>query len=48
MYLMGLDIGTSNVKVLITDERGNVIAESAEEYPIHSPIPGYAEQDPDL
>jgi xylulokinase len=48
MYIMGLDIGTSSIKVLIADERGNVIARSAEEYPIHSPTPGYAEQDPDL
>lgn len=48
MYLMGLDVGTSSIKVLIIDYGGNVIARSSEEYPIYSPLPEYAEQDPDL
>ncbi|MBS7634637.1 xylulokinase [Candidatus Bathyarchaeota archaeon] len=48
MYLMGLDLSTSSIKVLIVDEEGNVIARSSEEYPIYSPLHDYAEQDPDL
>ena len=30
MYLMGIDIGTSSLKTLVTDENGKVMAEAAE------------------
>ncbi|NIM05432.1 MAG: xylulokinase [Armatimonadetes bacterium] len=45
-YLMGLDVGTTGTKVLITDVEGNIIASVVEEYPLHTPKPGWAEQDP--
>jgi len=47
MYLIGVDVGTSSVKVLIIDELGNVAARSSVEYPIKSPSETYAEQDPE-
>jgi len=44
---MGIDIGTSNSKILIIDETGNFVAKASQEYPISSPQPCYAEQDPE-
>jgi len=44
---MGIDIGTSNTKVLIINDSGNFVAKASQEYPISSPRPGYAEQDPE-
>ncbi|MEM3173758.1 MAG: xylulokinase [Candidatus Bathyarchaeia archaeon] len=48
MYLMGIDIGTSSTKVLIIDHLGNTVAKSSMEYPVKSPLEGYAEQDPEI
>jgi xylulokinase len=45
-YLMGIDIGTTGAKALIIDEKGTVAASSNFEYPLQSPAPGWAEQDP--
>lgn len=47
MYLMGIDIGTSSVKVLVIDHLGRVIAKASAEYSIQSPSEYYAEQDPE-
>jgi xylulokinase len=44
--LLGIDLGTSSVKVLLVDETGNVIGSGSAAYPIHHPQPGMAEQDP--
>ncbi|GIV09466.1 MAG: xylulokinase [Fimbriimonadales bacterium] len=46
MYLLGLDLGTSGVKALLIDERGAVVASASESYPLHTPQPLWAEQDP--
>ena len=45
-YLIGLDIGTSGAKCIIVDDAGKVIASSTQEYPLYTPKPGWAEQDP--
>ena len=45
-YLIGLDIGTSGAKCIITDDAGTVVASSTQEYPLYTPKPGWAEQDP--
>lgn len=45
-YLIGLDIGTSGAKCIITDDKGAVIASSTQEYPLYTPKPGWAEQNP--
>lgn len=45
-YLIGLDIGTSGAKCIIVDQEGTVVASSTQEYPLYTPKPGWAEQDP--
>jgi xylulokinase len=51
MYLLGLDIGTSSVKVSVVDAATQKEVDSAfypeTEAPIASPHPGWAEQDPE-
>ncbi|MBZ0298394.1 MAG: xylulokinase [Anaerolineae bacterium] len=48
MYLLGIDIGTSSVKTLVLDAAsGAALASASQEYPVHQPQPGYAEQDAD-
>lgn len=47
-YLMGIDLGTSSVKVMIMDEQGRCLALAAEGYDIQLPRPGFAEQSPEL
>ena len=46
-HLMGIDVGTTGVKVLIIDENGKVCASSVEEYPLSTPHPNWAEQNPE-
>jgi xylulokinase len=46
--VIGLDIGTSGVKGLALDDDGNVRASSEHGYPLSTPQPGWAEQDPEL
>ena len=43
----GLDVGTSGVKGLALDGDGNVLARAEAGYPLHTPRPGWAEQDPE-
>jgi xylulokinase len=45
--LIGLDIGTTGVKGLIADLDGRVQATHTEEYPLLTPHPGWAEQEPE-
>ena len=44
--LLGIDLGTSAVKTLVTDENGRTLAAAGIEYGIDHPRPGFAEQDP--
>lgn len=44
-YLMGIDIGTTAVKVLIIDSIGNIMVKSNVEYGLLLPYPGWVEQD---
>lgn len=45
MYL-GLDLGTSGLRALLSDEAGNVLAVSDQQYPVSHPQSGWSEQDP--
>ncbi len=45
-FLIGLDIGTSGAKVVVIDPAGRLLAWAGREYPIRTPYPGWAEQDP--
>ncbi len=46
-YLMGIDLGTSSLKVEIMDEDGNSVGAAGQGYAISVPQYGYAEQDPE-
>jgi xylulokinase len=46
-YLIGIDVGTTGSKAILADASGNVVASSTHEYPLHTPRPGWAEQDPE-
>lgn len=46
-YFLGIDLGTQSVKVVCYDGEGNFVALSSREYPILTPTPGYAEQNPE-
>jgi xylulokinase len=45
--LLGIDVGTTGAKVLVIDERGEVVARSFRSYPLLTPKPNWAEQDPE-
>ena len=45
-YLLGIDVGTSGSKALLIDDAGTVVAEATTEYPMATPRPLWAEQDP--
>jgi xylulokinase len=45
--LVGIDVGTSGVKVIGIDADGEVHAREEESYELSTPYPGWAEQDPD-
>ena len=44
--LLGIDIGTTNVKAVLTTPEGWIIAQAQTDYPTLHPKPGWAEQDP--
>ena len=46
-HFLGIDLGTSAVKVLVLTADGRVVGEGAAEYPILRPEPGAAEQHPE-
>ena len=45
--LVGLDVGTTGVKALAISHEGEVVASAEEGYPLSTPQPGWAEQDPE-
>ena len=45
--LIGLDVGTGGARAVAVDESGEIVAEASSEYPLHSPHPGWTEQDPE-
>ena len=40
MYYIGVDLGTSSVKLLLMDKQGTVVKTVSKEYPISFPKPG--------
>jgi xylulokinase len=46
-YYLGLDIGTSGTKALLITEAGRPVASDMQEYPLYTPRPQWAEQDPE-
>ena len=47
MLYIGIDLGTSAVKLLLMDGEGNVKNIVSKEYPLHFPHPGWSEQKPE-
>ncbi len=46
MYYLGIDLGTSSVKLLLSDEKGNIIKTASRDYPLIFPAEGWSEQNP--
>ncbi len=46
MLYIGVDLGTSAVKLLLMDETGKIHKIVSKEYPLHFPHPGWSEQSP--
>jgi len=44
--LVGLDVGTGGARAVALAESGEIVAEASSAYPLHSPRPGWTEQDP--
>ena len=44
---VGLDVGTTGVKAIAIDQEGAVVARAESGYPLSTPQPGWAEQDPE-
>jgi len=47
MLYIGVDLGTSSVKMLLMDEEGNIKSIVTREYPLYFPKPGWSEQNPE-
>ena len=47
MLFIGIDLGTSAVKLLLMDESGKIHKIVSKEYPLRFPHPGWSEQDPE-
>ena len=47
MYYIGIDLGTSAVKLLLLDENGGIRNEVTGEYPLEFPQPGWSQQAPE-
>lgn len=46
MLYIGVDLGTSAVKLLLVNERGDILGEVSKEYPVYYPQSGWSEQNP--
>lgn len=47
MYYIGIDLGTSAVKLLLMDSEGKIVNVVSKEYPLYLPGPGWSEQKPE-
>ncbi|WP_300562640.1 xylulokinase [Companilactobacillus sp.] len=46
-YVLGVDLGTSAVKVSAMNKEGQIVAQESFDYPLSQPHPGYSEQNPE-
>ncbi len=46
MYYLGVDLGTSSIKLVVMDEKGAIQATAGAEYGLSFPKPGWSEQEP--
>ncbi|MCH1982566.1 xylulokinase [Ruminococcus sp. OA3] len=47
MLYIGIDLGTSAVKLLLMDEKGTICKTVSREYPLYFPHPGWSQQNPE-
>ena len=47
MLYIGVDLGTSAVKLLLMDSGGKIVNVVSKEYPLYFPYPGWSEQNPE-
>ena len=47
MLYIGIDLGTSAVKLLLMDSEGKIVNVVSKEYPLYFPHPGWSEQKPE-
>ena len=47
MYYIGIDLGTSAAKLLLVDEKGQIMNTVTKEYPLEFPNPGWSQQAPE-
>lgn len=47
MIYIGIDLGTSSVKLLALDQEGMILGETTREYPVYYPKTNWAEQNPE-
>ena len=47
-YILTIDIGTTNLKCIIYDGNGLVVAQISQSHPTYYSLPGYAEQNPSI
>ena len=47
MFYIGVDLGTSSVKLILMDESGKIHGSVSREYPLSFPQPGWSEQKPE-
>ena len=45
-YYIGADLGTSALKLILSDEKGQIINSVTKEYDLSFPNPGWSEQEP--
>lgn len=45
--VLGVDLGTSSVKVSAVNQQGNIVAQRGVDYELSQPKPGYSEQNPE-
>lgn len=45
-YFIGIDLGTSSVKLVLTNEKGTILRESSQDYQLLQPSQGWKEIDP--
>ena len=44
---IGVDLGTSGLKMLLVAADGKILAENTQGYPVSYPHPGWSEQEPE-
>lgn len=47
MYYIGIDLGTTNIKLLLLDGSGTIVRSYSDTYPIEFPHPGWSQQRPE-